>query len=296
MTDVAVTSAEENTATLPEAGRRPIRHTLTGAITWGGLWLFVGGLLLAVATVLLASLTAQLAEGWLPRTYTTRWYAQSWVTFDLGQLLVTTVEVGVAVVAVTLVVALPTAYVLARLTFPGRKLLLLLFLVPQVVPVMTYAVPLATLVYRLRLNDTLAGIVLVNLVPAIPFAVLVLIPFVEQIDPRVEQAARVCGATNRRVFVHILGPLLVPGLLAAGVLTLVRVVGQFELTFLVSGPDSQTLVVALYGAAVQAGELASQEINAMAVVYMLTTLVLLLVALRFVDPTSVAARDRRSGR
>ncbi|MDG9674728.1 ABC transporter permease subunit [Micromonospora sp. DH14] len=295
MTDVAVTSAEETTATLPEAGRRPIRHTLTGAITWGGLWLFVGGLLLAVATVLLASLTAQLAEGWLPRAYTTRWYTQSWATFDLGQLLVTTVEVGVTVVAVTLVVALPTAYVLARLTFPGRKLLLLLFLVPQVVPVMTYAVPLATLVYRLRLNDTLAGIVLVNLVPAIPFAVLVLIPFVEQIDPRVEQAARVCGATNRRVFVHILGPLLVPGLLAAGVLTLVRVVGQFELTFLVSGPDSQTLVVALYGAAVQAGELASQEINAMAVVYMLTTLALLLVALRFVDPTSVAARDRRSG-
>jgi putative spermidine/putrescine transport system permease protein len=126
--------------------------------------------------------------------------------------------------------------------------------------------------------------------------VLVLIPFVEQVDPRIEQAARVCGATNRRVFVHILGPLLVPGLLAAGVLTLVRVVGQFELTFLVSGPDSQTLVVALYGAAVQAGELASQEINAMATVYMATTLTLLLVALRVVDPTAVAARDGRSNR
>ncbi|WP_431975567.1 ABC transporter permease [Micromonospora haikouensis] len=296
MTGVAAPPAEETAPTLPGPGRRPLRHTLTGAVTWGGLWVFVGGLLLAVATVLLASLTTQFADGWLPRGYTTRWYAQSWATFDLGHLLATTVEVGVAVVAVTLAVALPTAYVLARLTFPGRRLLLLLILVPQVVPVMTYAVPLATLVYRLRLNDTLAGIVLVNLVPAIPFAVLVLVPFVEQIDPRIEQAARVCGATNRRVFVHVLGPLLVPGLLAAGVLTLVRVVGQFELTFLVSGPDSQTLVVALYGAAVQAGELASQEVNAMAVVYMLTTLVLLLAALRLVDPTAVAARDRRSGR
>ncbi|MBO4164438.1 ABC transporter permease [Micromonospora antibiotica] len=296
MTDVAATSTGQAAPPPVGAARRPPGYTLTGAVTWGGLWVFVGGLLLAVASVLLASLTTQLADGWLPRGYTTRWYTQSWTTFGLGRLLVTTVEVGVAVVAVTLAVALPTAYVLARLTFPGRRLLLLLFLVPQVVPVMTYAVPLATLVYRLRLNDTLAGIVLVNLVPAIPFAVLVLLPFVEQVDPRIEQAARVCGATNRRVFVHILGPLLVPGLLAAGVLTLVRVVGQFELTFLVSGPDSQTLVVALYGAAVQAGELASQEINAMATVYMATTLTLLLVALRVVDPTAVAARDGRSSR
>jgi putative spermidine/putrescine transport system permease protein len=276
-------------------GRRRIRHTLTGAVTWSGLWAFVGGLLLAVTTVLLASFARHLGSGWLPDGYTTTWYARSWTTFGVGSLLLTTTEVAVAVVAISLLIALPTAYVLARLEFPGKKLLMLLFLVPQVIPMMTYAVPLATLVYGMRLDDTVAGIVLVNLVPAIPFAVLVLIPFVDQIDPRVEQAARVFGATNRKIFVHVLGPLLVPGLLAAGVLNLVRVVGQFELTFLVSGPDSQTLVVALYGAAVQAGDLASQQINAMAVVYMLTTLVLLLVALRFVDPTSVASRDRRTG-
>jgi putative spermidine/putrescine transport system permease protein len=91
----------------------------------------------------------------------------------------------------------------------------------------------------------------------------------------------------------VLAPLMVPGLLAAGVLVLVRVVGQFELTFLVAGPNSQTLVVALFGASLQAGQLPSQQIDAMAVVYMLTTLVLLMIALRFVDPTSVAARNRR---
>jgi len=91
----------------------------------------------------------------------------------------------------------------------------------------------------------------------------------------------------------VLGPLMIPGLLAAGVLTLVRVVGQFELTFLVAGPNSQTLVVALYGSAVQAGQLASQQVDAVAVVYMLTTLILLMISLRFVDPTSVAVRNRR---
>ncbi|MGC7102631.1 ABC transporter permease [Amycolatopsis lurida] len=218
-----------------------------------------------------------MSPGWLPEGYTTGWYRTAWTGFGLGGLLLVTVEVAVAVVLISLVIALPTAYVLSRLTFPGKRLLLLLFL--QVILIMTYAIPLATLVYLLRLNDTVAGVVLVNLVPSIPF--------VDQVDLRVEHAARVFGANNRRLFRHVLAPLLVPGLLAAGVLTLVRVVGQFELAFLVSGPGSQTLVVAQYGSAVQAGQLASQQINAMSVVYMLTTLMLLLIALRFVDPTSV---------
>jgi len=66
-------------------------------------------------------------------------------------------------------------------------------------------------------------------------------PFVEQIDPRLEAAARVFGAGTFRVFVHVLVPLLTPGILAAGLLVLVRTIAMFELTFLTAGPDSQTL-------------------------------------------------------
>jgi putative spermidine/putrescine transport system permease protein len=269
------------------------RHTITGAVTWTGLWTFIGGLLVAVLVVVLASFTQQLSSGWLPGQVTTKWYSAAWSYFDLPSLLTTTLIVAVTVVVLSLLVAIPTAFALSRLDFPGKRLVLMLFLVPQVIPTMSYAVPLATLVYQLRLNDTIAGLVLVNLVPTLPFAVLVLIPFVDQIDPRVEDAARVFGAGMRQVFLRVLAPLMVPGLLAAGVLVLVRVVGQFELTFLVAGPHSQTIVVALFGASLQAGQLPSQQIDAMAVVYMLTTLVLLVIALRFVDPTSVAARNRR---
>ncbi|WP_171110194.1 MULTISPECIES: ABC transporter permease subunit [unclassified Streptomyces] len=273
--------------------RRRHTYTVTGAVTWTGLWTFIGGLLAAVLVVVLASFTQQLSSGWLPGELTTKWYSGAWSYFDLPSLLTTTLIVAVAVVALSLLVAIPTAFALSRLDFPGKRLVLMLFLVPQVIPTMSYAVPLATLVYQLRLNDTIAGLVLVNLVPALPFAVLVLIPFVDQIDPRVEDAARVFGAGMRQVFLRVLAPLMVPGLLAAGVLVLVRVVGQFELTFLVAGPNSQTIVVALFGASLQAGQLPSQQIDAMAVVYMLTTLILLMIALRFVDPTSVAARNRR---
>jgi hypothetical protein len=66
----------------------------------------------------------------------------------------------------------------------------------------------------------------------------------------------------------------------------------FELTFLTAGPDSQTLVVALYYAVFAAGVRAPQSIDAMAMVYMAVTLVWLLIALMFVDPTQLVSRVR----
>ena len=77
-----------------------------------------------------------------------------------------------------------------------------------------------------------------------------------------------------------------PGMLAASVMVLVRTVGMFELTFFTAGPDSQTLVVALYYS-VFAGIRATGSIDAMAVMYMTLTVVLLAIALRFVNPTQI---------
>lgn len=98
----------------------------------------------------------------------------------------------------------------------------------------------------------------------------------------------------RALFLRVLGPLLVPGMLAAAILVLVRTVGMFELTFLTAGPDSQTLVVVLYYAMSAAGIRAQQSVDAMAVIYTSTMLVLLVVALRFVNPTQLVARVKET--
>src|SRR5699024_8137845 len=68
-------------------------------------------------------------------------------------------------------------------------------------------------------------------------------------------------------------------------------VGMFELTFLVSGPPTDTLVVAIYRAMTAAGGGEARSlISAMAVVYTVTMLIILIVALRFVNPTQLVAR------
>ena len=163
----------------------------------------------------------------------------------------------------------------------------------MLIPPITFGIPLATVLYQARLGGNMSGVILANLVPTVPFVVLVMIPFIEQIDPRVEAAARVFGAGTGRLFVHILIPLLAPGMLAALLLVLVRTIAMFELTFFTAGPGSQTLVVALYYAVYAAGVRAGQSIDAMAVVYMTTTLVWLLIALCFVDPTQIVTRAKQ---
>jgi putative spermidine/putrescine transport system permease protein len=258
------------------------------------IWLVIAFFLLNVAgliaSVLVDSFATRWLGTWLPEHWTLRWYVDAWSEFQLSDVLTVTFIVAFAVVVISLLLGVPAAYVLARRDFIGKRPLLLLFLLPIMVPPITYGIPLATVLYRLQLAGTLNGVILANLVPALPFVILVMMPFIEQIDPKLEAAARVFGANTFRMFLYVLVPLLVPGMLAAGLIVLVRTLAMFELTFLTAGPDSQTLVVALYYSVFAAGVRASQSIDAMAVTYMATTLIWLLIALRFVNPTQLVTR------
>jgi putative spermidine/putrescine transport system permease protein len=271
-----------------------------GATGEGSAWwvyAIVGLFALLVAGIFLSAFLNSIAStwfgGWLPDAYTTKWYRFALSEFDLGYVLGVTIVVGLTVTLISLALGVPAAYVLARRAFPGRAALLLLLVLPMLVPPITYGIPLAAMLYKLRLGGKLAGVIVANIVPAMPFVVLIMTPFFEQIDPNLERAARTLGAAPLRMFARVLLPIVLPGVLAAGLLILVRAIALFELTFLVSGAKSQTLVVALYYTAFAAGIRPSQAIDAMAVVYMVTGLLLLIAALRFVNPVNMVIRVRR---
>jgi putative spermidine/putrescine transport system permease protein len=269
---------------------KSISERLWAIAIWALVIFFILNFLAMIATVVLNSFGTRWFGSWLPASFTTRWYGSAWDEFQLRDVLEVTFEVVGAVVLLSGLLGVPAAYALARRNFPGKRAMLLLFLLPMLIPPITFGIPLATVLYQAHLGGNISGVILANLVPTVPFVVLVMMPFIEQIDPRIEAAARVFGAGTGRLFIHVLLPLLAPGILAALLLVLVRTIAMFELTFFTAGPGSQTLVVALYYAVYAAGVRAGQSIDAMAVIYMLTTLVWLLVALRFVDPTQIVTR------
>jgi putative spermidine/putrescine transport system permease protein len=275
-----------------------IRDTTLGSKLWAAaIWFLVGffviNLFAMIAAVVTSSFATRWLGTWLPVGFTTRWYSSAWSEFQLWDVLVVTFQVIAAVVFISGALGITAAYALARRDFPGKRLLVLLFLLPLLIPPITFGIPLATVLYQTGLAGTFWGVVAANLVPTVPFVILVMIPFIEQIDPKIEAAARVFGANTFKLFVHVLLPLLLPGILAALLLVLVRTIAMFELTFLVAGPTSQTLVVALYYAVFAAGVRAVQSIDAMAVIYMVTTLVWLIIALRFVNPTQIVTRAKQ---
>lgn len=263
-------------------------------LVWAFVIFFVVNVLAMIATVVINSFGTRWLSSWLPAAFTLRWYASAWKEFQLGDVLLVTFQIAGAVVLLSALIGVPAAYALARRDFPGKPLVIVLFLLPLLVPPITFGIPLATVLYKVGLAGTMWGVIVANLVPTVPFTVILMIPFIEQIDPKVEAAARVFGAGTGRLFIHVLVPLLVPGILAATLLAMVRTVSMFELTFLTAGPSSQTLVVALYYSVFAAGVRAGQSIDAMAVIYMLSTLIWLIVALRFVNPTQIVARVKKS--
>lgn len=250
----------------------------------------IGGIFFSV---LLSSFANTWFGGWLPDSYSTKWYEFAFDEFNLWRVLRVTLIVAISVVVLSLIVGVPAAYALARLEFRGKGLVFLLLLLPIMVPPITYGIPLATMLYEYDIAGRLIGVIIANLVPAFPFVVVILVPFIEQIDPNLERAASMLGASRFRIFTRVLLPLAIPGVLAAALLALVRTIAMFELTFLTAGATSQTLVVSLYYATFSAGIRPTQSINAMAVIYMILTASLLILALRFINPVQIVSRVKQ---
>jgi putative spermidine/putrescine transport system permease protein len=261
-------------------------------------YMFVLGLLILVFGILSHVVVSSFAKSWfatpLPHKFTTNWYVYAYKTFQLPHILYVTVVVAAGVLFLSLLISLPAAYVFARKNFPGKNYLMVLYLLPILIPQMTYGIPLATTFFKYKIGGTILAVILANLVPMIPFGIFILTPFFEQIDLSMESSARMLGAGRLKIFQKILLPLCLPGILVSGLLILIQTIANFELSFLVCGPESQTLVINLYYAIFAAGMRPVYAVDAMAVIYTALVMSLLLIILRFVPPTQMVFRlDKR---
>src|SRR3546814_14718290 len=83
-----------------------------------------------------------------------------------------------AVVLLSVLLGVPAAYVMARVDFRGKELVTLLFLLPLLVPPMTYGIPLATALSKVGLGGTIWGEILSHVVPCAPFVLMVMTHFI----------------------------------------------------------------------------------------------------------------------
>ena len=147
-----------------------------------------------------------------------------------------TVFVGVLVVLITLLLAVPAAYALARLTGRwGQRLGIGIFLTYLVPPTLLF-IPLSRVVSALGLQDTLWSLVLVYPSFTVPFSIWLLMGFFKAIPKELEDAAMVDGLTRFGAFVKMVIPISVSGILTVVIFTFTLVTQEFvyALTFISS--------------------------------------------------------------
>jgi multiple sugar transport system permease protein len=161
---------------------------------------------------------------------------------DYRQWLENTVIVGVVVVGITLVLALPAGYALARLSGRwGQSVGVGIFLTYLVPPTLLF-LPLSRVIADLDLNDRLLSLILVYPSFTVPFSTWLLMGFFKTIPPELEDAALVDGASRLGALGRVVFPLSVPGILTVVIFSFSLVFNEFiyALTFI---SDSETRTV-----------------------------------------------------
>ncbi len=227
----------------------PVRRTL------GGLTARLVALVLAAFVIvgpLLSLLLWSLAERW---TYPAGWpqrlglrYWARMLTGDFLDPLEMSLFIAVIVTVAALACAVPLGYALARLSFPGRTLVLLAFLLPQAFPQLPVFAAATREFYRWGLAGTVTGVALVHLVGGLVFAVWTMTAVFRSIDSSLEEAAYDLGASTTRAFLTVSLPLAVPGLVASALLVFLYSLDEFTGTLLVGAPFVTTLPVYMYTA------------------------------------------------
>jgi ABC-type spermidine/putrescine transport system permease subunit II len=162
--------------------------------------------------------------------------------------LLNSVLIAVGTVFLSLALAVPAGYALARLDLPLRSLILLAFLLPQAFPNLPVYINIARIFYGFGLNGTYLGVVLVHTTHGLVYAVWIATAAFAAVDSDLEEAARNIGAGALRTFWTITLPLAAPGLMASAIFVFLESLDEFTGTFFVGAPDVQTLPLLLYSA------------------------------------------------
>ncbi|GGD68658.1 carbohydrate ABC transporter permease [Microbacterium murale] len=175
----------------------------------------------------------------LPSSWDFTNYVNAWTKYNFGQMFLNTViVVGVALFLVMLLGAM-CAYVLARFSVPGSRVIYYLMLAGLTFPVFLAIVPLFFVLQGIGLLGTLPGLIITYVAFALPFTVFFLYSFFKSLPYEIQEAAYVDGASEWRTFFQVMLPMAKPGLAAVGILNFLGLWNQFLLPVALNPNTSQ---------------------------------------------------------
>ncbi|MET3451413.1 multiple sugar transport system permease protein [Curtobacterium sp. 1544] len=279
MTDAAATRAVVTRGT-----RRATRPTTPKQWVLSG----VGILILAVMlfpvywmiNISLQPAGPAIEAAWFPIHAQLGGYAQA--IADQGGALVTSLAIALGSVVVSLLIATPASYALAQFKVKGVGAVLFGILISQMIPGIVVANALYAAYNDLGLLNTIPGLILADSTAGVPFAILIMRAFMQNIPPSIIEAAKVDGAGNFRAFRSVVVPISANALITAGLFTFLFTWSDFlfALTLTTTG-DVRPITLGIYN---YIGTFTADwsTVMAAAVMASVPAIVLLLVAQKFI--------------
>lgn len=173
-------------------------------------------------------------------------YRQIFTTDDFLRSLVNSIGICLIATFIALVIGTMTAYAVARLDFPGKKLIVGVSLLIAMFPQIALVTPLFEIFTTIGIFDTWLGLILPYITFALPLAIYTLSAFFREIPWELEKAAKMDGATPFQAFRMVIAPLAMPGVFTTAILVFIMCWNDFLFALsLTSSADARTVPAAL---------------------------------------------------
>lgn len=163
----------------------------------------------------------------------------------LPQLLLSSISLGLAVAFLGTLTGILTARATALYQFRGKGFVTFGAFLPLLVPGTVFTMGIQIVLIRLGLSDTVAGVVLVHLIAAVPYCITIMTDVTNAVGDKYEQQAMVLGAGSCRAFFEGTLPSLLPGILASMSMGFVLSYSQYFTTLMVGGGRVKTIALVL---------------------------------------------------
>jgi putative spermidine/putrescine transport system permease protein len=181
-----------------------------------------------------------------PKTFSLDLYREFFSTATWMAPVLQSLKIASITCIVVIVAAVPAAYALVRFEFPGKRLAMLLIMSPVLVPVIVLALGMYLYFSRLGVTGTTLGLVLGHSVYVIPFVVVTVGAGIRQLDPAIEFAATMMGASRRTLFLRVVLPQLVPSIIAGALFAFLISFDEVVIAWFLSSAQTTTLPVRMY--------------------------------------------------
>ncbi|MFA9455357.1 carbohydrate ABC transporter permease [Halalkalibacter sp. AB-rgal2] len=180
-------------------------------------------------------------------------YVRAWIDTSLGRNFLNSIIVTVATLVLLLFIVLMGGYALSRYAFPGNKIVFISLVALIAIPVHSLLVPIYYFMDAMNLRNSLLGVILLYTAINIPFSMIIMRAFFDQMPRAIEEAAMIDGCNTWQVFQHVAIPMAKVPIATLAIINVINIWSEYLFaSVLLVQSSSRTLPVAI--AILQSGE------------------------------------------